>query len=130
MRHDGTHLADIIMYFTSGILRKNKIEGNIVKGKGTAFFMGHAKSKKIGKIPVSIHCGAQRDYLTFALELSFESGSIKVGNGIYEEWKSEKSPYYTGFNSLAATEKPMFEKTAYFENMVKDAVKFLSSLKI
>ncbi|MCL2293961.1 MAG: Gfo/Idh/MocA family oxidoreductase [Spirochaetes bacterium] len=138
MWHDGTHLADIIMYFTGSVLKKWKIAGNIKKGKGTAFITAYTKSKKAGKtpednlrpqqlarreIPVIIQCGAEREHLTFSLELSFESGLIKIGNGIYEEWKSEKSPFYTGFNSLVLTETPQFEKTGYFENMVKDAVK-------
>ncbi len=123
MWHDGTHLADIIMYLTEGILKKNKITGSSGRKKGTVFITSYTKSRKTGKIPVIIECGAERDYLTFSFELSFESGLIKIGNGIYEEWKSGESPYYTGFNSLSLTEKQMFEKTGYFENMVKDAVK-------
>lgn len=123
MWHDGTHLADIIMYLTGGLLKKNKIIGNCSKNKGTSFITSYIKNKKTGKIPVSIECGAGRDYLAFALELSFESGVIKIGNGIYEEWESKKSPYYIGFNSLVPIVNLPFEKTAYFENMVKDAVK-------
>ncbi|MCL2792968.1 MAG: Gfo/Idh/MocA family oxidoreductase [Spirochaetaceae bacterium] len=123
MWHDGTHLADIIMYLTEGILKKNRIIGRCDKGSGTALIAAHIKNEKVGKVPVYIECGAGRDYLGFSLDLSFESGLIKIGNGIYEEWESRKSPYYTGFNSLAVAEKPLFEKTAYFENMVKDAVR-------
>ena len=123
MWHDGTHLADIIMYLTDGLLKKNKIAGNVGKRKGTAFITAYAKSKTKGKIPVVIECGAERDYLGFSLELSFESGLIRIGNGIYEEWKSAESPYYKGFNSLMLEKNNLFEKTAYFENMVKDAVR-------
>ena len=128
MWHDGTHLADIIMYFakaegSKGLLKKSNITGKIKKGKGTAFITGYIKNKTAGKTSVIIQCGAERDYLTFSFELSFESGLIRIGNGIYEEWKSKESPYYTGFNSLALVDTKQFEKTAYFENMVKDAVK-------
>ena len=123
MWHDGTHLADIIMYFTDGVLKKNKVTGNCSKRKGTVLVAAYIKNKKMGKVPVFIECGAERDHLTFSFELSFESGLIKIGNGIYEEWKSEESPYYTGYKSLVPAEKQTFEKTAYFENMVKDAVK-------
>jgi len=123
MWHDGTHLADIIMYLANGVLKKNKIVGSFGKREGTALVAAYIKNKKAEKIPVFIECGAGRDYLTFSLELSFESGSIRIGNGIYEERKSGESPYYTGYNSLAMAENLLFEKTSYFENMVKDAVK-------
>ncbi|MCL2705235.1 MAG: Gfo/Idh/MocA family oxidoreductase [Spirochaetaceae bacterium] len=123
MWHDGTHLADIIMYLTEGVLKKNRIIGSLEKKEGTALVAAYIKNKSAGKIPVFFECGAGRDYLTFSLELSFESGSIKIGNGIYEEWKSKESQYYTGFNSLTMAENLLFKKTAYFENMVKDAVK-------
>ncbi len=48
---------------------------------------------------------------------------IRIGNGVYSELASEESPYYTGFKSLKDTENTVDKKTAYFENMVKDAVR-------
>lgn len=116
--HDGTHMADIIMYLTSGRLVKKKITGNLNKNHGTAFI-----TCRSGKIPVLIEAGAGRDHLVFQFELSFETGMIRIGNGIFEELRSEESPYYSGFRSLIQDncEKP--EKTAFFENMVKDAVR-------
>ena len=116
--HDGTHMADIIMYLTSGKLKKKSISGNINKTSGTAFI-----NCRSGKIPVLIEAGAGRDHLVFQLELSFESGMVRIGNGVYSELKSEESPYYTGFRSLTDTENSMWEKTEYFRNMVADAVK-------
>ena len=116
--HDGTHMADIIMFLTAGRLKKKSITGSIRKGSGTAYIICRA-----GKIPVLIEAGAERDHLVFQFELSYESGMIRIGNGVYSELKSEESPYYTGFKSLADTGNTMEEKTAYFENMVKDAVR-------
>ena len=116
--HDGTHMADIIMYLTSGRLKKKKITGNINKSSGTAFI-----SCRSGKVPVLIEAGAGRDHLVFQFELSFEKGMIRIGNGIYHEFESTESPFYSGFNSLSDKENKTEEKTAYFENMVKDAVR-------
>lgn len=120
--HDGTHMADAIMYLSGGILKKKKITGNLRKKTGTAFIAAEVNGSH-GKIPVLIECGAGRDYLAFSFELSFESGMIRIGNGIYEEYKSAESPYYENFNSLIKCDTPKFEKTGYFENMIKDAVK-------
>ena len=116
--HDGTHMADIIMYLTSGKLKKKNITGNIRKNSGTAFL-----SCRAGKVPVLIEAGAGRDHLVFQLELSFERGMVRVGNGVYYELKSTESPWYSGYNSLTDTGIKAEEKTAYFENMVKDAVR-------
>ncbi|MDX9802225.1 MAG: Gfo/Idh/MocA family oxidoreductase [Spirochaetia bacterium] len=118
MWHDGTHLADVIMFLTGAALKKKKITGRLKGKTGTAFITAEA-----GKIPVLIQCGAGRDHLVFSFELSFESGMIRIGNGIFEEWISGESPYYKGFNSLARAAAVTFEKTGYFENMVCDAVK-------
>ena len=119
--HDGTHMADIIMYLTAGRLKKKKITGSIRKNTGTVFL-----SCRSGKIPVLIEAGAGRDHLVFQLELSFESGMIRIGNGVYSELESAESPYYSGFNSLKETGTGNEGKTAYFENMVKDAVRCAS----
>lgn len=116
--HDGTHMADIIMYLTSGILKKKKITGNLRKKSGTVFI-----SCESGGVPVLIEAGAGREHLVFQFELSFESGMVRIGNGIYSEYGSVESPYYTGFKSLQETEPDFEGKTSYFENMVKDAVK-------
>ncbi len=116
--HDGTHMADIIMYLTAGRLKRKSTAGNINRTSGTVFI-----SCRSGKTPVLIEAGAGRDHLVFQLELSFESGMIRIGNGVYSELKSGESPWYTGFRSLSDTGNTREEKTAYFQNMVTDAVR-------
>ena len=116
--HDGTHMADIIMYLTSGKLKKKSITGSIRKTSGTAFI-----TCRSAKVPVLIEAGAGRDHLVFQLELSFESGMVRIGNGVYEELKSTERPFYSGFNSRTESGVKQEGKTEYFENMVKDAVK-------
>ncbi|MCP5515110.1 MAG: Gfo/Idh/MocA family oxidoreductase [Spirochaetales bacterium] len=118
MWHDGTHLADAVMFLTGCGLKRKKITGRLGSKTGTVHISAEA-----GKVPVLIQCGAGRDHLVFSFELSFESGMIRIGNGIYEEWISGESPYYSGFMSLIKKETPVLEKTGYFKNMVKDAVR-------
>ncbi len=116
--HDGTHMADIIMYLTSGILKKANITGDLRKNSGTVFL-----SCKSGEVPILIEAGAGRDHLVFQFELSFESGMVRIGNGVFCEFNSIESPYYTGFMSLQETEHSFEGKTSYFKNMIEDAVK-------
>ncbi len=115
---DGTHMADIIMYLTSGMLTIDHISGNIKEKAGTVFLLG-----KSGEIPVCIEAGVERDHIVFQLELSFEVGMIRIGNGVYEEFESGESPYYTRMRSLIPKNIHSPEKTDYFRNMVKDAVR-------
>jgi predicted dehydrogenase len=46
MWHDGTHLADIIMYLTGGEIVKNKVSGNLLQKKGTVFITAEIKESK------------------------------------------------------------------------------------
>jgi predicted dehydrogenase len=116
--HDGTHLVDIINYLSRGRLRKTSVQGNLNTRSGTAFITGTCRPCGI---PVLIETGAGRDHLVFELDLSFERGRLRIGNGLYEESESRDSPFYTGFRSLFRRETPGFEKTGYFANMIKDA---------
>ena len=76
-----------------------------------------------GGIPVVIEVGAERDHLVFEVELSFERGRIRVGNGVLSFEASGESPYYEGYRSLLPDEAPEIGKTGYFSNMIADAVR-------
>jgi predicted dehydrogenase len=115
--HDGTHLVDAVNFLTGNYARFTRRHGPLHSRRGSTFLLG-----KAGAIPVSIEVGSERDHLVFELELSFEFGRIRVGNGV-ESWeRSQESPYYEGYRSLlpesAAGEGP----TGYFANMIADAV--------
>ena len=116
--HDGTHMADIIMYLTGNRMRNQKTQGDIMKRRGTVLITAESRGALI-----NFQAGAGRDHLVFSFELSFENGLIRIGNGIYEIQESCESPFYRGFNSLKSRGNTLFEKTGYFENMLKDAVK-------
>ena len=114
--HDGTHLADIIAFLAGGYLRATGVDGRLDRRRGTAFI-----TAKAAGIPVLLETGAGRDHLVFELDLSFERGRIRIGNGLYEEYESGESPYYEGFRSLARADHPALPETGYFSSMMADA---------
>jgi hypothetical protein len=60
--------------------------------------------------------------LVFELELSFERGRARVGNGVLSFEESADSPYYEGYRSLLSAVTPEITRTGYFANMMADAV--------
>jgi predicted dehydrogenase len=133
--HDGTHLADALMFLSGRRLRHKKTWGAPLSGRtGTAFLLGSLQGLRpgllsgpghtgAGDIPVLFEVGAERDHLVFELEFSCEGGRLCIGNGLFEVWESGPSPYAQGFRSLAKTETAFTGPTGYFANMVKDAVR-------
>ena len=116
--HDGTHLVDILNYLLSSKIEKKGVFGNLERKTGTSLIFCTGKS-----LPVIIEAGTGRDHLLFELDISFSSGRIRIGNGLYEEYTSGDSPYYENINSLQKTGTPGFKTTGYFSNMLADAVK-------
>ncbi|TVQ39111.1 MAG: gfo/Idh/MocA family oxidoreductase [Spirochaetaceae bacterium] len=115
--HDGTHMVDIINFLAAGTLRVRRSLGSMRARTSSAFLYG-----TIETLPVVIEVGAQRDHLVFELELSFESGRIRIGNGVYTFEQSTESPYYQGYRSLRAVELEPIGPTGYFSGMLTDAV--------
>ena len=146
--HDGTHLADAIMFLTGSILKHRRRWGAKLKGSsGTAWLEGELiKSpaspnrdpgnqpenktpdhktpdhKNLTPIPVLIEAGAGRDHLVFEMEFSCAKGRLRIGNGIFEVWESVESPYAEKFRSLKLSDEIFKGPTAYFSNMIADAV--------
>ncbi|MCL1818862.1 MAG: Gfo/Idh/MocA family oxidoreductase [Spirochaetaceae bacterium] len=116
--HDGTHLADSIAFLAGGYPEKPRVSGCLSAKTGTAFILARIRGSGI---PVVIESGAERNYLAFEIDLSFSEGRIRIGNGLYEEYESRKSPYYEGFRSLIKTETKTFTQTGFFLSMMKDA---------
>ncbi len=119
--HDGTHLMDIFPFLTGEPMKILKIQrpGRTEK---TIY-----ASAVCGEIPVLCEFGNSRDHLVFELELSFSRGRIRVGNGVYEEYESRESTYYEKMRSLYPAEREVMEKTGYFTNMLKDAVRVIKT---
>ncbi|MDR1636437.1 MAG: Gfo/Idh/MocA family oxidoreductase [Treponema sp.] len=123
--HDGTHLADAVMFLTGGVLKHCRSFGAKLTGQeGTAWLEGRLEfpgSPPEGGLPVLLELGALRDHLVFELEFSGEKGRLRIGNGVYEVWESAESPYAQGFRSLSRAGDRFEGKTGYFANMIADA---------
>jgi predicted dehydrogenase len=120
--HDGTHLADALMFLTGGTLRHRKSAGARLSSRaGTAWLEGEILLNR-GNIPFILEAGAGRDHLVFELEFSCSQGRLKIGNGVFEVEESDESPYAEKFRSLKKTEDSFIGKTGYFANMLADAV--------
>ena len=122
--HDGTHLADAIMFLANGTLKHRRRWGAKLSAKtGTAWLEGTLCAEKSAMpIPVIIEVGAERDHLAFEMEFSCEKGRLRIGNGIFEVWESAPSPYAEKFRSLKRTDETFNDPTGYFANMVQDAI--------
>lgn len=107
--HDGTHLVDMIHYFTGDIDSINgyvKREHPDVGVETTATALMQSRNG----VNIFIEAGGMRNYFNFELDLQFEKGRIKVGNGIKEFYVSETSTRYTGFRDLVKKEFPPFTR--------------------
>jgi predicted dehydrogenase len=140
--HDGTHLADAVMFLSGARLKHRRGRGLRLKQRsGTAWLEGllqrEKKSPRITEkfensaeqnhidpspVPVIIEIGAGRDHLVFEIEFSCESGRLRIGNGVFEVFESVPSPYAEKFRSLKNTGENFCGPTGYFANMHKDAV--------
>ncbi len=124
--HDGTHMLDIINYLTEDELCFVGKSGNAAKDSEETLVI----QLKSNNIPITIQAGNSRNYIFFELDLSFSKGRIRIGNGLYEEYISEQSPYYEKMRSLTLNNNIKFEKTEYFSNMLKEAVQLVKQEKL
>lgn len=120
--HDGTHMIDIIRFLSGEDIAIQSVTGSPETKGGQLFICG-----KAGNVSVNLDISGSRDYLVFELDLSFTSGRIRIGNGIYEVWESDESPYYTGFKSLIKREDGWKGETGYFAGMMNHAVHLLET---
>jgi hypothetical protein len=121
--HDGTHLADAVMFLSGSKLKHRRSFGAKLKSRsGTAWLEGSLLREKEPPIPVIIEVGAGRDHLVFEIEFSCENGRLRIGNGVFEVYESGLSPYAEKFRSLKNTGEVFSGPTGYFANMLKDAV--------
>ncbi len=120
--HDGTHLIDAIHYVCDDRIGVTRRVGNVRSSDSTVYVHGTLKGRSI---PVVLEVGAGRDYLHLETELTFSAGRIRVGNGIFSWERSEKSPYYTGYRSLAPQPRIVPSPTGYFSGMVQEAIRLV-----
>ncbi|HNZ26377.1 MAG TPA: Gfo/Idh/MocA family oxidoreductase [Spirochaetota bacterium] len=116
---DGTHIIDILRFILDDELEVvNVINLSKKDIKGESLII----NLKAGGAYALLEVGGAKNYTVFELEIYFNTGLIRIGNGLFEEYSSEPSKLYENFRSLKQVDKT-FIKTDYFINMVKDASK-------
>jgi len=138
--HDGTHMADALMFLTGLRLKHRKRYGaKLTSTTGTAWLEGELIPPKIkispnsegrpvptavhvdvpaaipaavpAAIPVVMELGAGRDHLIFEMEFSCSAGRLRIGNGVFEVWESRECPYAEKFRSLMLTGESFTDKS-------------------
>ena len=97
--HDGTHLADLLLFFGGPI---DWVSGHEVRPHGkkfieeTASAMLRFKSGALG----FVEGGGGRNYFNFELDIQGSKGRILIGNAGRELYLTRKSGRFTGFQEL------------------------------
>jgi predicted dehydrogenase len=120
--HDGTHMVDIIS-FLAGNWEIQSVQGKADDTTGNCLIFGRGIDTP--GLAVTMEASPGRDHLTFELDLSFERGRIRIGNGLYEEWESKASRLYEHFRSLSLRRESQgrfTKKSGYFSHMMEHAV--------
>jgi predicted dehydrogenase len=91
--HDGTHLADAVMFLTGAVLKHRRSWGaKLTSRSGTAWLEGELRFEKktsenscaaFAPVPVVFEIGCARDHLVFEIEISCEKGRLRIGNGVF-----------------------------------------------
>lgn len=117
---DGTHMIDVLRFLTDGELSQVSAWGQ-PEAPGTRLTARFL----VGETEVWLETAADRDHLVFELDLGFETGRIRVGNGLYEEFVGAVSPLYDKMRSLVPVEVDHdgLYPTRYFAGMAEDAVR-------
>lgn len=118
--HDGTHLVDLVS-FLAGRWEVTAVHGESGSATNPFFSLGETTGRDETAL-ITIDSSPGRDFLAFELDCEFSSGRVRAGNGIWEVWKSEPSPYYEQFRSLRQIKNGYRGKTGYFANMLAHAV--------
>jgi len=106
--HDGTHLVDIIRYFTGEV---DYLVGSIVIDNETGLDIRASSYLKMkNETDIFLQAGSQMDFFNFELDLIFQKGRIRIGNGIKEFYIAEKSKRYSGFKDLVKKDFPTYNK--------------------
>jgi len=106
--HDGTHLIDMIRFFTGEI---SIINGHVSRDNPSVGVetTACAYMQSASGVNIFIEAGGMRDYFHFEIDLQFEKGRIKVGNGIKEYYESTSSRRYSGFFDLTPKPFPQYQ---------------------
>ena len=127
--HDGTHLADLLLYFGGPV---EWVSGYEVRSYGkkyieeTACGMIGFKSGALG----FIEGGGARKYFNFELDIQGSEGRLLIGNDGRELYLAKKSKRFSGFQELEQVRFPEPRKTiSPFEGGARETLKCLRTGK-
>lgn len=145
--HDGTHLADIVLFLLEAIQKnaggKNgKNARAILKNPILSGIVFDKKNKKIVRNlcahystkfcpSVNLEMSGRSRFFGFEVDVIGTEGRIFIGNGFAKFFHRAESKLYSGFFSLEEDAQIVLPKkhgrvqTSYFSNMVQNAVDFL-----
>lgn len=145
--HDGTHLADIVLFLLEAIQKnaggKNgKNARTILKNPILSGIVFDKKNKKIVRNlcahystkfcpSVNLEMSGRSRFFGFEVDVIGTEGRIFIGNGFAKFFHRAESKLYSGFFSLEEDAQIVLPKkrgrvqTGYFSNMVQNAVDFL-----
>lgn len=116
--HDGTHLADIIRFFTGEII---SVQGNFSRIDRDSGFedSAFAMLRDEKGTNIFLEAGGGRKYFRFEIELWGTEGKIEIGNGYNRFFTRKKSSLYTGFNDLMEMKFPRIKNLNCFTELYK-----------
>lgn len=142
--HDGTHLADIVLFLLETIQKNadGKSGRAILKNPILSGIVFDKKNKKIVRNlcahystkfcpSVNLEMSGRSRFFGFEVDVIGTEGRIFIGNGFAKFFCRAESKLYSGFFSLEEDAQIVLPKkrgrvqTGYFSNMVQNAVDFL-----
>ena len=146
--HDGTHLADIVLFLLEAIQENvgGKSDGKnarvILKNPSLTGIVFDKKNKKVVRNlcahyatkfcpSVNLEMSGRSKFFGFEVDIIGTEGRIFIGNGFAKFFRHAESKLYSGFFSLEEDAQIVLPKksgrvqTGYFANMVRNAVDFL-----
>ncbi len=127
--HDGTHLVDIIRFFTGEI---NSLQGAFYRyGTRNSGYEDRAAAWMSSDLcsDIFLEAGGGHRHFVFETEIFGTEGKIRIGNGYENLWMSRKSRLYTNFRDLEEVPFPSYKKNSAFIELYKELKKILKTGK-
>ena len=124
--HDGTHLVDMIRFFSGDISYVSSEFKRYSRQKGYEDYIAcHMKSTS--GVQIFAEAGGGCSYFAFELDMLLTKGRIIIGNGYRKIFTPRKSSFYTGFQDLSeGIFPPPAEKYNSFTNLYREIKSVLS----
>lgn len=125
--HDGTHLVDMIRFFSGEIIYVNSEFQRYSRNKGFEDYIAcHMKSEN--GVHIFAEAGGNCSYFAFELDIVLSKGRIIIGNGYRKLYTPKESSFYTGFRDLSEIIFPTPKnKHNSFTNLYREVKSVLSN---